>query len=110
MPAELGPSLQDDNGDDDSGYEPTSVGDPDLESCLNRNGFGSGKVEEIVEDKPSEEAKGRDSCGAPPKVGLLVMILLKIRNQIATIFFICLKIRNAPFAKKQNKMHFLLGE
>ena len=67
MPAELGPSLQDDNGDDDSGYEPTSVGDPDLESCLNRNGFGSGKVEEIVEDKPSEEAKGRDSGGAPPK-------------------------------------------
>ena len=49
MPAELEPSH--DNGDDDCGYEPTSVRDP----------------EEVVEDKPSEEAKGRDSGDPLPE-------------------------------------------
>ena len=52
MPAELGPSLKDDKGDKDSGYSPSSVGDP----------------EEIVEDNPSGEALGRDSGNAPPEI------------------------------------------
>ena len=46
------PALQKEaNRDDDSGYAPTSVGGP----------------EEVVEDKPSEEAKGKDSGSAPPE-------------------------------------------
>ena len=93
FPGPLQGDQKEANRDDDSGYEP-SIGDPG----------------DFVENKPSDEAKGRDTVALLLKVSLLVMTLLKKRSGIAMIYFTYLKTRNAPFAKKQNRMHFQLGE